>query len=510
MFKVYPVTETELKYDGYRIKINGEEVTPNVARVSAVPFNRRWPGHQRDVSQSELINFLSLETDEPLHFEITPKEGFERVVVRPESLGIQPEITADGKIIFTLQKPAYFTVEPYERRNVLHIFADPCSDYGAVDKTDENVLYFGRGEYEAGVIELKSNQTLFIDEGAVVYASVCARDAENIKICGRGILDNSHNKEEILFEVAAENNTSAVNNAIRRHTVQIEYCKQVTIEGITIRDSLVYNIRPIGCQGLNIENVKIIGCWRYNSDGIDMHNCIDVHINNCFIRTFDDSICVKGFDCYYEGDVEKAVYEAMHRNGVVYDTFKNVVVENCTVWNDWAKCLEIGAETRAEEICNIVFRNCNIIHVQGAPMDCYNIDYADVHNVVYENINIEYDDIIPAGKIQCNDTDVYKNDEPDYAPFLFEAVVEYHFEYSAGGTRRGKIRDITVRNIHLNAGRHTPKIRLVGYDSEHKTENISFSDIFVNGKRIENAEDIKFKIDNDVSNITFNGEKIYE
>lgn len=57
-------------------------------------------------------------------------------------------------------------------------------------------------------------------------------------------------------------------------------------------------------------------------------------------------------------------------NGKVYDIFKNVIAENCVIWNDWGKCLEIGAETRAEEIADIYFKNCSIIHVTGPVLDC--------------------------------------------------------------------------------------------------------------------------------------------
>ena len=338
-YKIYDVTQTELEHSGYIVKINGAEVKPDTARVSAMPFNRRWPGHQRGIEQSELINFVSLETDEELHFEVIPNEPFENVVIRPVALGIEPEITDDGRILFTLKKAAYFTVEPYGRHNALHIFADPISNYN-IDKEDSNVIYFGKGEHEVGMIHLESNQTLFIDEGAVVYACVHAIDAENIKILGRGILDNSHNKEEILFEANVKNNSTSVGNAKRIHTVQLEYCKDIEIDGITIRDSLVYNIRPVACENIDIKNVKIIGCWRYNSDGIDMHNCTNVSIDNCFIRTFDDSICVKGFDCYYKGDVEKEVQKAMRRNGKVYDVFKNVLIKNCVIWNDWDVALK--------------------------------------------------------------------------------------------------------------------------------------------------------------------------
>lgn len=277
-YTVYPVVNTELKCADYCVRINGEEVALNTARVSAVPCNRRWPGHQRQLDQTEVIQFLSLASDEPLSFEITPSMPFENVRIRPQSLRIASRVE-NGSIKFTLDKPAYFTVEPYGRNRALHIFADPMPSFRA-ELQDPNCIYFGAGEHDVGMIELKSDQTLFIDEGAVVYACIRATDAKNIKILGRGILDNSKNKETILFEANEDNNNTAVKNAVRRHTIQLEYCTNVEIDGITIRDSLVYNIRPIGCENLRIKNVKIIGCWRYNSDGIDMHNCKNVHISD--------------------------------------------------------------------------------------------------------------------------------------------------------------------------------------------------------------------------------------
>ena len=497
----YPVEKTENICTDYEVKINGKTVELNVARVSAVPFNRRWPGHQRGLEQTELINFLSLEADEPLHFEIQPQKPFENVIIRPLSLGIEPEVSEDGVISFTLDKNAYFTVEPYGRNNALHIFADPISAYD-IDKNSEDVIYYGTGEHDVGVINLKSNQTLFIDEGAVVYACVRAMDAENIKIIGRGILDNSHNKEEILFEYNAENNDCAIDNAKREHTVQIEYCTNIEIDGITIRDSLVYNIRPIGCKDLHISNVKILGCWRYNSDGIDMHNCVDVLIQNCFIRTFDDSICIKGFDCYYEGDVEEEVRKAMYRNGKAYDVFKNVLVKDCVIWNDWGKCLEIGTETRAEEITDIVFENCDVIHVTGPVLDCFNIDYADVHDIIYRNINVEYDDIIMEASIQSNDDERYINNNPNYSPDLICVITDYHHEYSAGGVRRGKCHDIKFENIKL-FGKYEPKCYFKGYDNEHKTKDIVIENIYWNGKLLDEIKKEKFEMQDHTENIIY-------
>ena len=92
-----------------------------------------------------------------------------KIDIRPKSLGIVPKKTDNGTIVFTLDRPSHFTVEPFGRNNALHIFVDPIANYN-IDFKDENVIYFGKGEHDVGEIELKSNQTLFIDEGAVVYA----------------------------------------------------------------------------------------------------------------------------------------------------------------------------------------------------------------------------------------------------------------------------------------------------------------------------------------------------
>ena len=103
--KIYPINRTENQCEDYKVKINGKQVELDTARVSAVPFNRRWPGHQRALEQTELINFLCCAADEPITFEITPKNPFEKIDIRPKSLGIVPEKTDNGTIISRLTVP---------------------------------------------------------------------------------------------------------------------------------------------------------------------------------------------------------------------------------------------------------------------------------------------------------------------------------------------------------------------------------------------------------------------
>jgi hypothetical protein len=492
-FNVYPFSQNEVLGSNYEVKINDTEVPLHIARVSAVPFNRRWPGYQRSESQSELINFASFSMSEPVHIAVKPQNPFKEVVIKPFSKGITPKVE-NGIISFDLNEPSPITVEVDGYHNALHLFADPPKEYD-VDISDSNVIYFGKGEHDAGMLEMKSNQIIFIDEGAVVYACIHAVDADNIKIVGRGILDNSRNKEKILFKVEAPHQGVDVGNAHRLHTIQLEYCTNIEIDGITIRDSLVYNIRPIACENMNINNVKIIGCWRYNSDGIDMHNCVHTSIRNCFIRTFDDSICVKGFDFYQKE-------EDMLHNGKNYNLFDDIIVEKCVIWTDWGKSLEIGAETRAAEIRNVIFRDCDIIRGSSIVLDVMNVDYADVHDILFEDIRVDYTPVIQPPCIQENDSQVYVEDpNSPYLPKLMGSSVVFHHEYSAGGKQRGKNRNITFKDISVKA-KSMPDSEIIGFDEEHQSSDIRICNLYFNDKKITSLHDANVRVNEFVSNIT--------
>ena len=78
-YRLYPVRGEEFVCDDYRVYLEGKEIPCDAARVSANPINRRWPGRQRQIEQTELINFLSLAIDSPITLEIFPKLPFERV-----------------------------------------------------------------------------------------------------------------------------------------------------------------------------------------------------------------------------------------------------------------------------------------------------------------------------------------------------------------------------------------------------------------------------------------------
>ena len=503
---IYPIPQGESLAAGYSVLIDGQPAPLRQMRVSAAPINRRWPGHQREIAQSELAGFVSFSMEGQAMITVEADRDFERAVIRPLSKGVK--LTRQGRrLSFALTEPGGYTLELDGPHHALHILADP-PEQDAVSPEDPNVLYFGPGIHERGVITLTSNQTLYLDEGAVLYATVEAKDVEHVRIMGRGILDNSHNKEEILFQVEpppAEGGALSgvvedgddicmgkvgsfdVGNARRANTIDIRDCRGLTIEGITIRDSLVYNIALLGCVDVHIDRVKIIGCWRYNSDGIDLHNCQRIHIENCFIRTYDDALCIKGnFGVVTpEGKDEKPVYS---------QDCRDYLAENCVIWCDWGRCLEIGAETRVEEIDHIVFRNCDIIRACHIVMDVQNVDYAHVHDVLFEDIRVEYDGASHRPYLQVRDGEAYPERADDsYMPELMCAIVYQHPEYSGGLNRRGRNRHIVFRNIDVTAPEMPPST-FQGFDDEHDTRDILIENLRLNGKAVTTLEAARVKV----------------
>ncbi len=476
MISIYEPPKSEPVSKDMRMWAQGVAVPVLECYVSAYPFNRRWPGYQRSKDQAEVAYFVNFEADGPVQLQVAPTRSFSRADVRPKSRGIEPEVRGDH-ILFEVPGPGFYTAEFDGKSGALHIFVNPPKDYG-VRKGDENTLYFGPGEHDVGLIEMKSGQCIYLDERAVVYGRIFAENARDLRILGRGIFDNSRIHAEILFEPKeAGKGDFAINNALRHHAIHFKDCQNIEVDGITIRDSQVYNIAPYNCDNFRVNNVKIIGCWRYNSDGIDMQGCRNCHVQNSFLRTYDDSVCVKGLDGTYPGKVEFT---------------GDILVENLVIWNDWGKCLEIGAETKSDVMSNITFRNCDLIHLTGSAMDIFNVDHADVHDVLYEDIRVEYEEAYRHTQIQTSEEHTFDFTYHPHLPRLFDIGIAKHFEYSEGREERGKVRDITFKDISVSSKKMPPSI-FAGYDKEHRVENVRVCNLMLEGERIVDTEKANFK-----------------
>jgi len=481
------------RYDRISVAADGRPVVVRSVRCSAMPFNRRWPGHQRTKDQTEICGVARFTlAGDSATVTLTIGEPFTNVVVRPLAKGVKT--VRDGQVLrLENVRRGQYSVEIDGWHRNLHLFVDPPRDFG-VDRNDPKVKYFGPGRHEAGLITLTSGETLYLDADAVVCGRVFARDADDIRILGYGMIDASVNRERYIRNDPEKDRQEreacvAVANAKRDDTIRLEFCDRVRIEGVTIRDSLIYNIRPVGCRDLEIANVKTVGNWRYNSDGFDMHNCERVTIRDSFLRTFDDAICVKGFDCWMN-EAEMA------HDGYVHDVFRDVLVTNCVVWCDWGKCFEIGAETRAREIFDVTFRDCDAIRTCGPACDICSIDYADVHDIAFENVRVEYGPGRLQLQMQAGDDARYVDQGKGlWASGPMGVFLGYHFEYSAAGKRRGHVRNVTFRDIRVT-GDCLPASVFTGYDKDHRVSGVVIDGLYWNGRRIADEKESNLRLGN--------------
>jgi hypothetical protein len=445
--------------DDFTLKVNDQDVFVYQARVSDYPINQVWPGYQRPLDQTELASFTYFECEGKVTVELISTRPVEQVTIRPLSYGIEAEI--DGNTIrFDLPGPKKIVVEVNDRHHAFHLFATHI-ETEKPDPNDPGVYYFGPGIHEPGTITLKNDETVYIEAGAIVHGNIEATGVKNIRIAGHGILD-----------------ASKIGRFDARQMVALDRCEDVSVEGIIFRDPHIWTLIARNCRNIRISDLKLIGLWRYNADGIDIVNSQDVLIEDCFVRAFDDNIVLKGMkrrDQMMEGS-----------------SLRNIEVRNCVLWNDWGRAFEIGAETVADSIYNIRFSDCDVIHFVHMAMDIQNGDRAVVTDVLFENIRVE-EPILDRAQIA----------EHVYLPEEIGKLVDLNIRANnySKDTIRGKIENITFRNITYN-GIHYPITTMEGLSAAHSVSDINFENIIINGERVLDKQGLRLVANDFVSNIS--------
>lgn len=341
--------------------------------------------------------------------------------VRPLGLGISPcsEFTVDAgsKVI----------VE-FEDKKPLFLFT-----YLKEEVNPENyTYYYGSGEHYVDELHLKDGESMYIAAGAVLKMHIRADKADNVRIAGRGIID-----------------TSEIGSKKRRQVRFIE-CKNVSVSDITLVGAIDWALVPIKCEDVCVSGVNVVS-WEVNGDGIDVVGCKNVHVSDSFFHCADDCLCVKAND--YDDDRGCCNCE-------------DVKFERCILWNTRpGNAMEVGFETRCEEIQNITFSDIDVLHCvhegweSGGVFTIHNGDRAKIHNITYENIRVE---------------------NAEQKLFDFKVLLS---RYSKDA-ERGFIEDINIRDIFVY-GEMPPSI-MRGSDNQHGVKNVRISGLYDNGKKVEN------------------------
>ena len=468
-----PVNMEEPSED-YQVLVNGNPICVYKARVSKTPVNQVWPGYQRPVEQTEIAAFAYFDFHKGDEITVIPKEKVETYVIRPSSYGIKHAV-ADNAISFKVDKPCQLVVEVNGFHKALHLFVNPKELAKKPDINDPKVHYFGPGYHDAGVINVKSGETVYVDEGAVVYGCVRGVGVENVTVTGKGILDCSKMKrpgerdpESDKLDIPGDNSWSqdwGTSSIIRGAILGFYKSENIKISGVILRDPSMWTLVTQDCRNVDIDNVKLIGLWRYNADGIDLCNSSHARIRNSFLRTFDDGVVVKGLDfACIDG----------------YKVIEDIRVDNCVIWCDWGRALEIGAETYADEIRNIRFSNCEIVRFTQYAVDIQSWHHARVHHLTYKNINVE-EPILEGCFLGTSPIDLKWMGGMICAEFA--GIREWNHR------RDGLIEHLRYKNIRYTGSAPT-YIRFYDWDREHYVRDVIIRGCTINGRKV-NPRDIR-------------------
>ena len=379
--------------------------------------------------------------------------SFDHVAIRPLSRKISPTIDGD-RLQFDLDRPAKLSIEFDGLENPLFVFADRPAD--RPDPDDPSIQYFGGDQvHDIGHVSLDNGETLFVEGGSVLRGVITAEDASDVAIRGRGVIDATgvmadHGVPDLMGD--------------RAHLADLVNCRDVTIEGVTLLnldDAEGWTLVPVACEDVTIRNLKIVGDSA-NDDGIDVVGSERVTIDNCFLRTKDDCVAVKALP-----RTTRAVGDQPVRTLRVTDT---------TAWNaEWGNAFEIGYETRAAEITDIVFEDCDIIHAEregwssGGTLTIHNGDRAHVHDITFRDIRVE---------------DAQEK-------FLDFKVLDGRYTQDE---EPGRISDVLVEDVHIVDGELPPSI-IQGYEStdweDTRVDDFTIKNLRVHGRLVDSFLDAR-------------------
>jgi len=322
--------------------------------------------------------------------------------------------------------------------------------------TSGGKVYVPKGTFLTGAIYLKSNMTLYIEEGGVILGSTDTKDyplikcrfegleticysslinagtidgqrLENITLAGLGKIDANGSK--------LRKNEIAENKGKPGRAICIRNTSNVYLNDITVRQSPAWCVHFIYCNNVSVNNVKIFTKYdeegnRYsgirNGDGLDPDSSKNVYIFNSMIASQDDCIAIKS------GRNEEG-----RKVGI---SSENIRITNCRFKSGFG--VVVGSEMSGS-VRNVFVQDCDFENVYSvgsvkAPRGRGGI----VENVRYEDIT-------------------YKNyclDHKDCEWFRGAINIDHYYSVKAFDPNEKEdfnegtpvFRDITFKNIKLD------------------------------------------------------------
>lgn len=412
----YPAPEGVVQNSDFsvRVRIPGQawqDLPEYEIRVDEV----RGTGHSEQKASMSYFDFAG-----EVEVSVTYNKGtIETARVRPLSYAITPVI--DGNTLtFRLTQPRNLSVEVNgDIFHNLHLFANPLRA-NPPREGDKDVIWFGPGVHEVPgkVLRVPSGKTVFLAGGALLRGQLLIENAENVKVLGSGIIDQTV-----------------------KQGVRIANSRNVEINGVFCSQCFTG-----GSENVTIRNVKSISYFGWG-DGMNVISSNHVLIDGVFNRNSDDCTTVYGTRLGFTGGSS------------------DVTMQNSTLWADVAHPILIGTHGNTpnpEVLENLNYINLDILDHKEAQLDyqgCLSLNAGDsnlIRNVRFENIRIED----------------FRQGQ------LVNLRVFYNSKYCTSPGRG--IENVLFKDITYT-GSHAELSVIAGYDAERKVKNVVFENLVING-----------------------------
>ena len=316
-------------------------------------------------------------------------------------------------------------------------------------------------------------------EGTMYYgysARITAKGATNVAITGNGMIDGNARGTFALMkgksvgsggelrkdgadQVPIENRVFGEGKWLRPSFIEPVDCKNVLVEGVTLKDSTFWVVHPLFCENVTVRNV-MVDSMNANNDGCDPDSSSDVLIEGCDFHTGDDSIAIKS---------------GRDKDGrVVGRPTERIVIRHCLMRSRYS-ALCIGSEMSGD-VRDIFMEDCKVTGSASAFYFKGNIDRGGiVEHVRARNITV---DSVRESAIRF-ETSYHGNEgghtPPTFRDFTIEDLACKNSDAYAvyvEGLDGVPIRDVTLRHITVDTAKAALWLK--------KAVNVRFEDVRVN------------------------------
>ena len=270
----------------------------------------------------------------------------------------------------------------------------------AIDECSRNnggKVIIPAGIYLSGTIYFKSNVTVYLEKGAILYGSTRLTDypvnLPDYTFFRKGIVKRALIYAEKCSDISIEGE-GTINGqggsfrenkgskddsySVRPYLIWMIQCKNIRTEGIKLRNSALWMQHYLACDQLYIHNIDVFNHCNKNNDMIDVDGCHDVRISDCIGDSDDDGITLKS---------------TSGRGN------ENIVITNCLL-SSHCNALKMGTESNSGfknvSVSNIVIRPSKVMDksVEGNPkghtgIALEEVDGGVLDGVVISNIRID-------------------------------------------------------------------------------------------------------------------------